>query len=413
MKTVAFAAALAALSVLAQAQTGPKEGEVVVYDAALHCPGGEICFGLRLERGEGRGTRAFVTNGEESIPVPMVVDKGDEIALRFDYYDSEITAAVYPAGVMTGEWRKRRSKDEWTTLPFSATPGGLRTADIRPMPGEFVGRWRVRFAEDTDPAVAVFSGHDRRDLRGTFLTTTGDYRFLAGSASDHELTLSCFDGSHAFLFKAALQPDGSLKGDFWSGPAGHDTWTAERDDSASLPDPFGLTTFTGTSAAIDALAFPDGKGEMRSLSEFAGRSRIIEVFGTWCPNCLDATVVLSELHRRYADRGLAIIGLAFELTGDAERDRRQVRLYAERHGVPYTILVAGKRDKEEIQRKFPVIDKLRGYPTFVFIDASGAVRGVYTGFSGPATGEAHERLKRAFADRVEVMLGGEGHKDAK
>lgn len=383
-----------------------------MYDAALECPGGEVEFGLRIERVSEKEIRAFVTNGEESIPVPVARERGDTITLGFDYYDSEITAVVYAAGVMTGEWRKRRSKDEWVTMPFSATPGGVRTMDVQPPPAELLGRWRVKFASEEDEAVAIFDARfDRRDLRGTFLTTTGDYRYLAGSAWEAEregdkkvMRLSCFDGSHAFLFTAELQADGSLTGDFWSGASSHDTWTAVRDESAALPDPFGLTRFTGTSAALDALAFPDATGKARSLGEFAGRPRIIEIFGTWCPNCLDATKLLVELEEKHRAKGLAIIGLAFEVTGDAERDRKQARVYAERHGVKYPILVAGTRDKQKAAEAFPVIDRLRAYPTFLFVDAKGAVRGVYTGFSGPATGEEHERLRRAFEGMVRGMV---------
>ncbi len=385
--------------------------DVKIYDAVLECGGGEVRFGIRVERGARGEPRAFVTNGEEAIPVPVCAVGGDGMTLGFDYYDSTITAKIGADGGLVGEWRKRRSAEEWVTMRFHARPGGVRTMDIQEMPGEIAGRWRVKFAGEADEAVAVFGGGDRRDLRGTFLTTTGDYRFLAGHVVVAEgmrpsgVELSCFDGAHAFLFKAALQRDGSLKGDFWSGATHHDTWTAVKDERAALPDAFGVTKFVGTAAELDGLEFADVLGVKRKLGEFRGKARIIEVFGTWCPNCLDATRVLTELDEKYRARGLSIVGLAFEVTGDAERDRKQVALYAERHGVKYPLLVAGKKDKAEASEKFPVIDKLRAYPTFVFVDGEGVVRGVYTGFSGPATGEEHERLRRAFEMKVEEMLG--------
>lgn len=375
-----------------------------IFDAALVCEGGEVRFGIRIE-GDGGSARAWVTNGEESIEVPEFTDTNGEMRFGFDYYDSAIIARRGADGVMLGEWKKRRGANEWTTMPFHARPGGVRTMDFREMPKEIAGRWRVKFAEEADDAVAIFGGGDRRDLRGTFLTTTGDYRFLAGIADKSGLTLSCFDGSHAFLFTAELQPDGSLKGDFWSGATYHDTWTAVKDEAAALPDPFSLTKFTGTSAQLDALSFTDTKGKERSMSEFKGKPRVIEIFGTWCPNCLDATRLLTELDAKYRERGLSVVGLAFEVTGNAERDRKQVALYAERHHVKYPLLIAGKKDKAEASARFPVIDKLRAYPTFIFIDSTGEVRGVYTGFSGPATGEEHERLKRAFEKKIEEVIG--------
>lgn len=411
--TTMTAAALMLTACIASAQErAPLATEL--FDAALQCPGGDIAFGLRLERPAPGEIRAFVNNGEETIAIPVAREAAGTLTLAFDYYDSQITARRVASGGLAGEWRKRRSKDEWVTMPFTAAPPGMRTMDIQPPPAGLIGRWRAKFASEPDDAVAVIDARfDRRDLRGTFLTTTGDYRYLAGAAWDdrvthgpRELRLSCFDGSHAFLFKARPRPDGSLEGDFWSGPSFHDTWNAVRDDDAALPDPFGLTRFTGTAEQLDALAFTDSAGTPRSIGEFKGRPRLIEIFGTWCPNCLDATRLLVELDSRYRARGLVVLGLAFEATGDADRDRGQVALYARRHQVEYPLLIAGTRDKQQAAKNFPVIDRLRAYPTFLFINADGTIAGVYTGFSGPATGEEHERLKRAFEERIRGMLGG-------
>lgn len=409
MTRIPFIVALALSSTLVHAS--PLE-DGAHLDAAVVGGGGEVKFGLKFEQSEDGKRRAFVLNGEESIEVPIVEVDGETLLLRFDYFDSEIRASIAPGGALKGEWRRRRSLDEWSTMPFHAEPGGARTADIQPPPEALMGRWRVRFEQEKDEAVAIFDARfDRRDLRGTFLTTTGDYRFLAGMAWDERregakrlMRLSCFDGSHAFLFTAQMQADGTLAGDFWSGPTFHDTWTAVKDEHAALPDPFALTSFTGSVESLDALTFTDIHGASRSLGEFKGKARIIEVFGTWCPNCLDATHLLRDLDQMYGERGLNIVGIAFEVTGNPERDRAQVRTYAERHGVRYPLLIAGKRDKAEASKKFPVIDRLRAYPTFIFVDGKGTVRGVYTGFSGPATGEEHDRLKRAFREKIETML---------
>ena len=108
------------------------------------------------------------------------------------------------------------------------------------MPPDVAGRWAVDFEQDEEPAVAVFR-QDGRNLAGTFLTATGDYRYLAGTLSGDRLRLSCFDGAHAFLFDARLRDDGSLRGDFWSRDSWHDTWTARRDPQATLADGFAQT----------------------------------------------------------------------------------------------------------------------------------------------------------------------------
>jgi thiol-disulfide isomerase/thioredoxin len=130
----------------------------------------------------------------------------------------------------------------------------------------------------------------------------------------------------------------------------------------------------------------------------------VQLFGTWCPNCSDETRYLRELHERYAARGLSIVGLAFELTGDFTRDSQQVLTYARHHQLPYPLLVAGVSDKNKASERFPLLDKLRAYPTTLFVDARGEVRAVHQGFSGPATGAAHLKLREDFERLIETLL---------
>ena len=62
-------------------------------------------------------------------------------------------------------------------------------------------------------------------------------------------------------------------------------------------------------------------------------------------------------------------------------------------------------DKAKASKQLPILDRIRSYPTTVFIDGSGKVRAIYTGFSGPATGAAHDELKRQFEKIVRDLLG--------
>jgi hypothetical protein len=298
-------------------------------------------------------------------------------------------------------------------MPFHAAAGAqprfVRSENHYPPSGQtltpLARRWSVRFARSEDPAVGVFETKPDGGVAGTFLTTTGDYRFLAGDFDGRRLRLSCFDGAHAFLFDARLQEDGTLAGDFWSRDAWHETWTARPDPTAALPDTFTLTKWTGNGRVTD-LAFPDLTGRSRSLSEpeLSGPARLIVVFGSWCPNCHDESEYLVELDRRYGPRGLRIVGLAFEYSGDFEEDARQVRTYVTRHGINYPVLIAGVSDKEKALAALPMLDRLRAFPTTIFADASGTIRTVHTGFSGPATGEEHRKLRAEFERVIEELL---------
>ena len=379
------------------------------WRAWLQLPSGRLPFGLELE--DGPVPRAWIHNAQERLAIDDVGVRGDSLFLGFPHYDSWIRARRTDGGRrLRGQWSQRRGRHEVEVLPFAAEAGDRRRFDDEGDPTtarHFAGRWRVDFESEDIDAVGVFAAREHGVIEGTFLTATGDYRYLQGVATaDKELLLSTFDGSHAFLFRAHETDDGRLAGEFWSGGHWQERWWAERDPQASLPDAFEQSVWKADGRGLGSLAFPDVDGRMRSLEdpEFSGRARILYLFGSWCPNCSDATDLLVEIDRRYRARGLSIVGLAFERTGDFDHDARQVRRYARRHDVRYPLLVAGRSDKEQASRAFPLLDRVRSYPTTIFIDGEGRVRAVYTGFSGPATGAAYHELRDEFLRLVQTML---------
>ncbi len=386
------------------------------WDAWLESPGGELRFGLELAETPTGGLRAIIRNAGERIELDAVTVDEASIRIDFPHYDSTLTGRLFAGGrVIRGRWRKVGRDGTMSELPFHAARSvhGRRPhatdADMAPATGDreaIDGRWLVDFESSDEPAIGVFRVAPDGHATGTFLTTTGDYRFLEGEVDGGALTLACFDGAHAFLFRATLREDGSLAGDFWSRDAWHESWTAEKDPGASLPDGFGETAWVGDHD-LSGLVFRNLDGEPTSVASLheEGQPMILEVFGSWCPNCHDAAVVLEGLHERYADRGLRIVGLAFEHTGDFDRDARQVRRFAERHESGYPLLVAGVSDKAVASRALPVLDRIRAYPTTIFIDGEGKVRAIHTGFAGPATGEAHDRLRESFDPVVGQLLG--------
>ena len=149
---------------------------------------------------------------------------------------------------------------------------------------------------------------------------------------------------------------------------------------------------------LGRLSFPDLDGNPTRLDDpkFAGKIRIIYVFGSWCPNCHDAAEYFASLEKKYGDKGLSILGLAFEMTGDFKRDSEQVKKYLARHGSSYPVLIAGLSDKAKASKSLPILDKVRSYPTTIFLDAKGNVKAIHTGFTGPATGESFTQLKEQF-----------------
>jgi len=377
----------------------------------LDCPGGPLPFGVLIDASGGR-LRGWLLNGKERIDIPNVRWDVDDLVLEFPHFDSKVALTVnHSEKTLSGSWSKVRGAGKVATMKVRsvASPTRFQTDARKTDPTWVNGRWAVTFASSKDPAVGIFTASAKAPFEcgGTFLTTLGDYRYLAGNVVGEVMKLSCFDGAHAFLFHGRRRPGGVMTGDFWSSASWHEGWTARRDDDAALPDGWKLTRWADD-ADLGAAKFKDLRGELRSLDdpEFRGKARIIEVFGSWCPNCHDHGAYMADLHRRYKGRGLKILGLAFEHTDDHERSARQVEVFRKRHGADFPVLVAGLSDKKLATASLALLDRVRSYPTTIFIDGEDRIRGVYQGFSGPATGAAHERLKARFESLIEQMLAG-------
>ncbi|NBB72210.1 MAG: redoxin domain-containing protein [Bacteroidetes bacterium] len=377
------------------------------WRATLTVPGGELPFGLAIDR-DGDGYTAQFINGQERVPVRTVQVTADSLTLRLPAFNAQITAA-HAGSTMQGTLGIVKSGGSTQRLPFRATHGDdYRFVSQETSPTANVsGRWDVTFiGEDgsTSDAVGEFE-QDGAHLTGTFLTPTGDHRFLEGTVRGDSLFLSCFDGAHAFLYKAAIQPDGTIEGDFWSGSHHHSDWTAERDPEASLPDPYQLTYLKDGYDAFD-FTFPNLDSTLVSLSDprFDGKVVLVTLAGSWCPNCHDEARFLRDIYPRYHPQGLEVITLMYERYDAFDLAVEQVRAYREKFDIPYPTLIAGTSDKDDAAATLPMLNHLLAYPTALFVDRRGKVRYIHTGFYGPGTGSHHEALKQTFIDRIEGLL---------
>ena len=237
------------------------------------------------------------------------------------------------------------------------------------------------------------------------ISNTGDYGHFAGAIRGDSFALAHFDGSFVYLLTGRLKGD-TLRGDFHAGLRTRTPWVAVR--STGTPHLKAPTEITGADTTQPfRFAFPDLEG--RPVSErdprFAGKVVLVDIFGSWCPTCHDAAPVLVRLYRKYHGRGLEIVGLAYEVTGDSAVDGAQVRRYREKFGLPFPLLLAGINDTEAAAATLPQLRGFTSFPSTVFLGRDGRVRRVHAGFYGPATGRQHERLIREFEREIERLLG--------
>jgi peroxiredoxin len=389
----------------AQSESAPAERPAVrmgTYRAVLTLPGGELPFGLDLEP-EGTATVGYLVNGKERLKLDEVTVAGAHLEIRMPGYENRLIADAKD-DELQGEVVLDKLGGKQQRIPLHAQRGrefrffesaATDNADIS-------GRWAVSFTEEGGkPEVAVGEFTQSHDvIGGTFLTDTGDHRFLAGQMRGNELYLSTFDGAHAFLYTAKVS-DGALAGDFWSGTAYHERWTAKRDANAALPDAYTLTAMRAGSKHFD-FAFPDLAGNTVTSKDqaFQGKVLIVALAGSWCPNCHDEAAFLEPLYREYRARGVEIVSLMFEHFGDFPHAAEATQRFRQHYGIEYTTLIAGISDKDEAAKKLPMLDHVYAFPTTIFIDRKGGVRKIHTGFSGPATGDHYTR----FVDEVKATL---------
>ena len=351
-----------------------------------------------------------IINGKERFRVNEISTLSDSVIIQMPLFDSEIRA-VLKNETLSGQWIKHFG-DSDEVMQFNAQKGEFWRffKDNTTTNPDISGRWSVTFntlnKQSSYASVGEFTQENGR-VFGTFLTTTGDYRFLEGTVSDQKLYLSCFDGSHAYLFTGKLLNDSTItEGKFYSGLSSIETWTANKDDKAILPDAYSITDLKPGYDKID-FSFPGLDGKKVSLSDqkFKNKIVLVQFFGSWCPNCMDETAYLTSFHKKYQEKGVEIIALAYERTKDFERSRKNIARLRDRFSVPYDMLVTGfTKDKVEVSKSLPMLKQFMAFPTLMIIDKNGKIRKIHTGFSGPSTGTHYSDFVKEFEKTIADLL---------
>lgn len=369
----------------------------------------EIPFNFEVTDSAG-STLIHIINGKERFRVNEITLKTDSVLIKMPLFDSEIRAKIKGKS-LSGQW-VRHLADEDVSMPFNAKQGdSWRFFETnQSSKSNISGRWSATFTSsdgaDTTIAVGEFS-HENGRLIGTFLTPTGDYRFLEGTVSDEKLYLSCFDGAHAYLFTGKLVNDSTLTdGKFYAGLSAIENWVASKDANAILPDAYSLTTLKKGIKSIN-FSFPGLDGKKVSLSDpkFSNKVVLVQFLGSWCPNCMDETAYLVPFYKKYHQRGVEIVGLAYERTVDFERSKRNVSRLKDRFDVPYDLLLTGyTNEKGEVAKSLPMLNNFMAFPTLIIIDKRGLVRKIHTGFSGPGTGQHYTEFVQEFESTIDNLL---------
>ena len=348
-----------------------------------------------------------IFNADEVIEVDDIKYNSDTVRIQTPVFDGYIEA-IHTDKKLSGNFIQ---KDLDRIVPFKAILGEEMRFKLKTDRAKYdvTGSWEAVFSPDSKTesyeAKGIFMQEGQK-VTGTFRTTTGDYRYLEGVMDGSTMKLSAFDGAHAFLFTAEVNDD-EMKGIFYSGNHWEEPFTAKRNDIYELPDANELTFLKEGYDSLE-FTFPDSEGNQISLSDqrFDNKVVVVQIMGTWCPNCLDESRYYSDYYKNNESEDLEFVALAFEYAKTEEAAFNNINRLKDRLDISYPVLLAqyGSSSKEDAQEKLPMLNHVLSYPTSIFIDKTGKVRKIHTGFNGPATGEKYEEFKTEFTQFVNSLL---------
>lgn len=340
----------------------------------------------------------FFKNGIEKIQIAKNSLLVDTLRLEMPHYDTEIK--LFPTNTgLGGEWRNNH-KDNYF-IPVSAVISSQ--TNTTPTIGA-----RTQYACDfseTSGAIVGLINFESTPIEGTFLTETGDYRYLEGVKEGNDFYLSCFDGAHLFYFSGRLSGDSIKDGLFLSGKHYTEKWTAVKSTNAELSDPDSLTLWTDKAISPSFMAMSiSADTAVINEQTFIGKVTALSLVGTWCPNCTDLERFILQTSRLSLNKGFQFIPICFEQGKDSNLIRQRVKKHFAPYGSSINPLIGGASNKTDAHALLPQLSGVTAFPTTLIIDKKGKVRHIHTGFYGPGTGEYHTRYGNRLINQINELL---------
>ncbi len=351
----------------------------------------------------------YIRNAEERLQVDAVKQRGDSVFIEMPFFESSFKLKKLANNSLQGSWLKGASNRiiEMPVLFEYGNASRFAAGDSEDVIID--GKWQVTFTRSngTDrPAIAVLE-QKGKTVTGTFLTPAGDYRYLEGAINQNHLQLSCFDGAHAYYFSATVSGRNISNGKFYSTVSAPETWKAVKNSNASLPDTLQRTQLQEGETKLN-FRFKDVNGKTVSINDarFKNKVVIVQLMGSWCPNCMDESRFLKTVYKAYKAKGVEIIALAYELTTDKIRSKASLQKFINRFAITYPVLIApaAVNDEQRTEKTLPQLTPIRSFPTTIFIGKDGTVKKIHSGFYGPGTGDYYQDFQTEFYQTIKKLL---------
>lgn len=378
--------------------------DATVRTSAIHVP---FEFGISVA-----GTKAsgWFFNGDDRVVSTSGTFSAGQLRLEFPSYARRLEATFGDDGALTGTYSATTVGSKSVPLPFHATRAQPAKALAGHQTASIAGLWLIpaKSRKAGEKAWRFIVRQSGPRVSAAILRVDGDSGALTGTWQEGKLVLSHFDGARPALIEVTPASDGTLQLLVREAAGTTVNLIAYRAADAiakgvpEAADPLNHTSVANPNELFQFSAL-DLTGHLVTNADprFLNKVVVVDISGSWCPNCHDEAPFLQQLYRKYHQRGLEIVTLSFE---EAEQlaDPARLRAFIQDFGLEYTVLLAGTTD--EVHAKVPQAVNLDAFPTTFFVGRDGRVRSVHAGFAAPATGDFNRQLKQDFTARIEHLL---------
>jgi thiol-disulfide isomerase/thioredoxin len=335
----------------------------------------------------------------------LVFMNGDERVLMRSVSGGGYSVPVF-GGALVGEWigegAERIWRGDWVdSLRIKEYRVPL---EIAPIKNKIV---RDGNAENSvwDTDLGKLKMVQRGDsIAATFLTSTGDYRYQAGEINPEtsRFKIGNFDGIHLFSFEGTITQDSITNGVFKSGTHYTTNWSGVR-STTNRVDWIATQAWNPQSNVFIEGVNSGGETEVwtrERLGESGYKVLVVDVMGTWCPNCMDEARLLMDLCEDYPE--MIVVSMAFERSVGEEALER-IADFKEEMKLPWEVLLGGIANKRTADSTLSFMGGVKSFPTTAFIPVEGDPV-IHSGFSGPATGESYEEEVVFFRSTIESLI---------
>jgi thiol-disulfide isomerase/thioredoxin len=368
------------------------------WDAVVVVNGVDIPFRFDIVT-DGSTIKGSFFNGARRVTSTSSRIDNNALVLNFDQYASRLQL-TQDDGKLTGEYN-RGSRGTWPVRATRATT--QRSAAGAP---SIDGTWIVAAKSNKGESAWRFIARQKGgEVSATILRVDGDTGTLTGSYRDGQFVLSHFSGARPLLLEVTPQPDGSLMlRQNRQAALAAVRENAPRAKEIGTPTDPALHTSVKDPQEPFAFNFPDLNGKPVSNTDprFRGKVVLVNISGSWCPNCHDEAPFLASLYKKYQSKGFEIVTLSFE-EADQLANPTRLRAFIAQYGLTYTVLLAGIPD--QLSEKVPQAVNLNAVPTTFLLGRDGRVRYVKAGFPSPGSGAFYTKAEKDITQQVEKLLG--------